>query len=68
MTEPAENTFPALPVRTDVSVLVNLAAFDDVEHHRAFVAGHGRSRGAGSPPSSATSQLRLAPTARSQLR
>ena len=39
VTEPAENTFPALPVRTDVSVVVNIAAFDDVEQHRVFMAG-----------------------------
>ena len=68
VTEPAENTFPALPVRTDVSVLVNIAAFDDAEHHRAFVAALAGRTDAGSPPMSATSQLRLEPTARSQLR
>jgi hypothetical protein len=67
VTEPAENTFPVLPVRTDVSVLVNIAAFDDVEHHRAFVAKHAGRTGAGSP-SWGMSQLRLAPTARSELR
>ena len=62
VTEPAENTFAALPVRTDVSVLVSLTAFDDQEHHRAFGTGH-TARGAVS-----SSQLRLAPTSRSQLR
>jgi len=62
MTETAENTFAALPVRTDVSVLVSLTAFDDEEHHRAFGAGHA-ARGEMS-----SSQLRLAPTSRSQLR
>jgi hypothetical protein len=68
VTEPAENTFLALPVRTDVSVLVGLAAFRDEAHHQAFVAGPGRPAGARSLPVSATSQLRLVPTARSQLR
>jgi hypothetical protein len=67
VTESAENTFPRLPVRTDVSVLVNIAAFDDVEHHRALVARHAGGAGAGSP-AWVTSQLRLEPTARSQLR
>ncbi|XVV00417.1 NIPSNAP family protein [Actinosynnema sp. CA-248983] len=36
-TEPAENTYPALPVRTD-TVFVWLAAFPDEDHHR----GHER--------------------------
>ena len=51
VTEPAENTFAALPVRTDVSVLVSLTAFDDEEHHRAFGAGHGRPGGRSARPS-----------------
>jgi quinol monooxygenase YgiN len=67
VTEPAENTFPALPVRTDVSVLVNLAAFDDVEHHRTFLDRQAGRPEAGTPRLS-TSHLRLEPTARSQLR
>lgn len=33
-TEPAENTYPALPVRTGENVFVWLAAFPDEEHHR----------------------------------
>ena len=66
VTEPAENTFLALPVRTDVSVLVGLAAFRDEAHHDAFVADRGGpSR---SFPISSTSHVRLCPTARSQLR
>ena len=68
VTEPAENTFPALPVRTDISVIVNITAFDDVEHHRSFVSNPTVRAGHGSLPSSAAWQLRLAPTARSQLR
>ena len=68
VTEPAENTFPALPVRTDVSVVVNIAAFDDVEQHRVFMAGPTPPAGDGPLPASTPSQLRLEPTARSQLR
>ena len=63
VTEPAENTFLALPVRTDVSVLVSLAAFRDEAHHRAFVADHAGPVGARSLPVSTTSHLRLLPTA-----
>jgi hypothetical protein len=50
-----------------VSVLVNLAAFDDMERHRTFLARQAGRAEAGSPTLS-TSQLRLEPTARSQLR
>jgi quinol monooxygenase YgiN len=67
VTEPAENTFLALPVRTDVSVLVSLAAFRDEAHNQAFAIDAGPPR-AGSLLLSATSRLRLAPTGRSQLR
>ena len=63
VTEPAENTFPALPVRTDVSVLVNISAFDDAEQHRECLrrrpGGGGRSL-----RSTVSSHLRLEPTAR----
>jgi hypothetical protein len=68
VTETAENTFPALPVRTDVSVVVNIAAFDDAEQHRAFVSRPTAPGGDRSLHSTATSQLRLAPTGRSALR
>lgn len=33
-TEPAENTFPALPVRTGEHVFVSFASFQSIEHHR----------------------------------
>ncbi|NYI06786.1 NIPSNAP family protein [Allostreptomyces psammosilenae] len=33
-TEPAENTFPRLPVRTGEHVLVSITAFRDAGHHR----------------------------------
>jgi hypothetical protein len=36
VTEPAPNTFPALPVRTDAHVVVRIHAFDSVEAHRAY--------------------------------
>ena len=68
VTDPAENTFPALPVRTDVSVVVNISAFDDAEQHRAFVSRPTARGGGRSLRSTATSQLRLEPTGRSALR
>ena len=42
MTEPAENTYPALPVRTDETVFVTFAGFADgaaLDRHRAALAG-----------------------------
>jgi hypothetical protein len=69
-TEPAENTFPRLPVRTGENVLVWFARFDDDGALRAAEARLGASpRWAAfverlrSPPES----LMLAPTARSRL-
>jgi hypothetical protein len=74
--EPAENTFPALPVRTGEHVLVWFSAFPSPAHHRAYAERLDRS-----PPwrdgvlpdllgrlSGPPEVLRLAPTARSQLR
>lgn len=75
VTDPSENTFPRLPVR-DERVLVWFARFADVEaHHRYEVALLGDDQwrnaiaqallhGLRQPPQ----RLRLAPTARSELR
>lgn len=52
-TEPAENTFPALPVRTDEHVVVSFTSYQDRDQV---------------PVSSAGRRLRLAPTARPLLR
>ncbi len=59
-TEHAENTFPALPVRTGENVFASLARFPSEAHLDEYL------RQAGS--SGASQQLRLAPTARSLLR
>jgi NIPSNAP protein len=74
--EPAENDFPALPVRTGENVLAWFASFRTIEHHSAYLKRLDRSarwrdevlpdllaRLSGPPE-----QLRLAPTPRSQLR
>ncbi|WP_223638686.1 NIPSNAP family protein [Corallococcus sp. EGB] len=71
-TEPAENTFPALPVRTGEHVFAWLTVFPDAEHHR----GHLRRRAAApawAEPlqawlSAPLEHLTLSPTARSELR
>jgi NIPSNAP len=74
--EPAENTFPALPVRTGEHVLVWFSGFGCAAHHRAHTERLDRSSrwrdeilpellGQLSRP---PELLRLAPTARSQLR
>ncbi|HKA90622.1 MAG TPA: NIPSNAP family protein [Haliangiales bacterium] len=75
-TEPAENTFPRLPVRTGEHAIVWATAFDDAGAHRDHVARLARSRGWTErvkprldallvrPPE----ELRLEPTARSELR
>jgi len=55
-TEPAENDFPALPVRTGEDVVVWLSSFDSAEEFRPRRVPSG------------VQQLRLAPTARSLLR
>jgi len=60
-TEHAENTFPALPVRTGENVFVWLARFPSQAHLDDHLRRTGRS-------ADAPQQLRLAPTARSLLR
>jgi quinol monooxygenase YgiN len=59
-TEPAENTFPALPVRTGENVVAWLARFPSQDRLDDYLRQAGRPAGA--------QQLRLAPTARSLLR
>jgi quinol monooxygenase YgiN len=59
-TEHAENTFPALPVRTGENVFASLARFPSEAHLDGYLRHAGNS---GAPQ-----QLRLAPTARSLLR
>jgi len=70
-TEPAENTFPRLPVRTGEHVFVWFARFDDADALRAAQArlsaterGHAFENRFKSPPE----RLVLTPTARSRLR
>jgi quinol monooxygenase YgiN len=60
-TEPAENTFPALPVRTGENVFVWLARFPGQAHLDDYLRQPGSS-------ADAPQRLRLAPTARSLLR
>lgn len=75
-TEPAENTFPALPVRTGEHVFVSFASFENAECHRDHVRRLADStrwnadvfptlRAALKDP---PEQLRLGPTTRSLLR
>jgi quinol monooxygenase YgiN len=59
-TEHAENTFPALPVRTGENVFACLARFPSEAHLDGYLRQAGSSGG--------PQQLRLAPTARSLLR
>jgi quinol monooxygenase YgiN len=59
-TEHAENTFPALPVRTGENVFASLARFPSEAHLDGYLRQ--------AESSSAPQQLRLAPTARSLLR
>jgi hypothetical protein len=59
--EHAENTFPALPVRTGENVFVWLARFPTQAHLDDHLRRTGNAVGA-------SQQLRLAPTARSLLR
>lgn len=75
-TEPAENNFPALPVRTGVNVFAWIASFADQDAHLEHVRQVGRStrwthdllplltKHLARPPE----QLHLAPTARSLMR
>jgi quinol monooxygenase YgiN len=61
-TEHAENTFPALPVRTGENVFASLARFPSEAHLDGYV------RQARTLTTGAPQQLRLAPSARSLLR
>jgi hypothetical protein len=75
-TEHAENTFPALPVRTGENVFVWLARFPSAAHlrdhlHQLEISGNWRERVLpvlSTMTTGAPQQLRLAPTARSLLR
>ena len=75
-TEYAENTFPALPVRTGEHVFAWLARFasqDDLGRHMGLLPRSERWQDSILPAlsallTSAPQQLRLAPTARSLLR
>lgn len=62
-TEPAENTFPSLPVREEDNVLVWFASFDDLAHHSRYTQLVDTIDLPRSPE-----HLRLAPTVRSMLR
>jgi len=71
VSEPAANTFPALPVREGENVFVCLLAFKDAqawERHFGGLARTGNSHDASRKPSSDPLILRLAPTARSRIR
>jgi hypothetical protein len=74
-TEPAENTFPQLPVRTGESVFVWFADFESAAHHGEHLARLARSRAwrevllpeLSRRLSASPRHLRLEPTARSLL-
>lgn len=71
VTETAQNTFPRLPVRSDVQVLVTFVAFDDEAQQRDFAASSlARDIDAIISPYRvrASETLRLQPTRRSLLR
>jgi hypothetical protein len=76
VTEPAANTYPALPVREGEHVVVRVHAFDSAEAHRAYQATlRADPRWTGDIATrlhalhtAGIQRLRLAPTARSQLR
>ena len=75
VTESAENTYPALPVRTDETVFVTFSRFADAaafDRHRAALAGSTQWLAAMKTASpyveGAPQTLRLTPTARSLLR
>ncbi|RYZ35978.1 MAG: NIPSNAP family protein [Myxococcaceae bacterium] len=75
-TEPAQNSFPALPVRAGEHVLAWLTLFPSAEHHRAHREQRARSTawaqhvlpGLHPALSAPLEHLTLAPTLRSQLR
>ena len=75
ITESAENSYPALPVRTDETVLVTFSAFADaseLDRHRATLATSSRwseaMKAAAPDLAQPPRTLRLTPTARSLLR
>jgi quinol monooxygenase YgiN len=75
VTDDAENTYPALPVRRGETVFVTFSPFADAaafDRHRAALAGSTRwaaaTKAAGPYVAAAPQTLRLAPTARSLLR
>ncbi|RKG65019.1 NIPSNAP family protein [Corallococcus sp. CA054B] len=71
-TEPAENTFPALPVRTGEQVFVWLTVFPDAGHHQEHLRRRAAAKGWAEPLqpwlSAPIEHLSLSPTARSELR
>lgn len=75
VTEPAENTYPALPVRTDRQVLAIVTRFADaaaLDHFRTTLAASPEwataSKAAGAHVAGPPQTLRLTPTTRSLLR
>lgn len=69
VSEHAENTFPALPVRRGEHVLVTFTAFDDAAHYaRAIAVAQELERALQPHRSRASETLRLQPTRRSLLR
>jgi hypothetical protein len=60
VTEPAQNGFPALPVRENERVVVTVFGFSDAAHHRRY-------RKLVGPQHSEAPLLRLSPTAHSRL-
>src|SRR6266567_327698 len=76
VTEKSENTFPALPVRTDENVFVWFSTFPDLAAYENYVAALSRSQQWRGEISTALTRylertpevLKLSPTARSQLR
>jgi hypothetical protein len=67
-TEPAENTFPALPVRAGESVLAWFASFQIAAHHRTYAERLEAMPDLLARLSGPPEHLRLVPTARSALR
>ncbi|MBN8231022.1 NIPSNAP family protein [Corallococcus macrosporus] len=71
-TEPAENTFPALPVRTGEHVFAWLTVFPDAAHHREHLRRRAASKAWAQPLQpwlrAPLEHLTLSPTARSELR
>ena len=76
VTEPSENTFPALPVREGENVFVCFSRFDNLTAYELHLAGFGRSKHWRETISNELAHrvnrppeiLTLSPTARSQLR